>query len=640
VSYLHPVRLAFSGRFQADPSTVNNDVRHYDNASFKAQYQDYQSGDDADGWWNPSGSGAFRLKDCVVRQVWYGDGSGADDPAKDPAVGLAVLDSNDRTAGKIVDLDPQWQLASQLWGLRVRLTDLRGQDGAATWLASSYVANPFRDLWFSRVAGLRGDAAASAIFQSVLGELAWGRNPASRFIDELRAATQSRLLSIRLVTYAYKDDHAASGFTLGRLSGVIGPYLAGEPKSIVAGRRFAPANGNASPHNLMYFTGQMAPGGRLLVDLCNALPLDGTYQPQDLGPLTVGMLLDAQTAEGAAVTAANFAPIGAVPYQDPDWLLKSGGVAAFELTPDQIVHQSPGSFLPLALASQPPGQGAAQVEIRETPGGLFVGAEPFVLRIDSEPGKSVAAETTLYATAFGAPAAGAALQIGQTGQMDGLGGGYGANQPTAPIPPAGVPTAALTLPAALIADDAGRATLTLAATAPGAPRGYIDGQLYNVTYQQAGQTPSDLGPFEVVAIHLRDAYPVSDEPTWTADIAPMFLQFANLYPIMSRRLVRLSDPVSVYDNRALLSLAFSLPIEDPNYMPVTRDLSEGRRRTIVKWLARIDEDAGFQSLLAVARAAAAPALPTATPRAEPGVSEGGKTVFARALAASRASPGA
>src|SRR4051794_25419722 len=66
VSYLDNIRLAFSGRFQADISTVNNDVRHFDNASFVPQYQEFQTNVDANGWFNPTGSGAFRLIDCRI----------------------------------------------------------------------------------------------------------------------------------------------------------------------------------------------------------------------------------------------------------------------------------------------------------------------------------------------------------------------------------------------------------------------------------------------------------------------------------------------------------------------------------------------------------------------------------------------
>ena len=43
MSYLNNVRLIFSGTFQADISTVNNDVRHFDNGTFEPRFQDLQS---------------------------------------------------------------------------------------------------------------------------------------------------------------------------------------------------------------------------------------------------------------------------------------------------------------------------------------------------------------------------------------------------------------------------------------------------------------------------------------------------------------------------------------------------------------------------------------------------------------------
>ncbi|UJB32655.1 hypothetical protein [Chromobacterium sp. Beijing] len=42
MSYLQFPRLAFSGQFQSDVSTVNNDPRHYDNATFEPRFQEYQ----------------------------------------------------------------------------------------------------------------------------------------------------------------------------------------------------------------------------------------------------------------------------------------------------------------------------------------------------------------------------------------------------------------------------------------------------------------------------------------------------------------------------------------------------------------------------------------------------------------------
>src|SRR6202043_3294857 len=86
------------------------------------------------------------------------------------------------------------------------------------------------------------------------------------------------------------------------------------------------------------------------------------------------------------------------------------------------------------------------------------------------------------------------------------------------------------------------------------------------------------------------AYAVPAKAAWIPDIAPIFTQYGNLYPIMSQRLVDLSNPEAVKRNLKILQLAFSLEIDDPNYMPVTRDLSAGKRTAIQRWLDRIDKD--------------------------------------------------
>jgi hypothetical protein len=77
---------------------------------------------------------------------------------------------------------------------------------------------------------------------------------------------------------------------------------------------------------------------------------------------------------------------------------------------------------------------------------------------------------------------------------------------------------------------------------------------------------------------------VPDKPTWYQDIQPLFTQYGNLYPIMSQFVVDLNDYDSVVQRLSILQLAFSLPIRDPNHMPVTRDLGAGDRDTILKWL--------------------------------------------------------
>ena len=235
MSYLDNIRLVFTGKFQADVSTVNNDVRHFDNATFQPVFQKFMTGPSWNGWWNPTGSGAFRLINCSIVMVGYGDGTTATD---DAAVGLRVAASENHTSGKIVDIDPQWQLASALWGLDVRLTD--GKEPG--FFSGHYRPHAFRDLWFGRMLNANGspgggDGAASATFQSVLENVAWaGDLKGSRVLAELKdAATDG--LSIRLTTFSYIDQNPnGPDFTLGTVSGVIGPQRAGEPESFEIGR--------------------------------------------------------------------------------------------------------------------------------------------------------------------------------------------------------------------------------------------------------------------------------------------------------------------------------------------------------------------------------------------------------------------
>jgi hypothetical protein len=148
----------------------------------------------------------------------------------------------------------------------------------------------------------------------------------------------------------------------------------------------------------------------------------------------------------------------------------------------------------------------------------------------------------------------------------------------------------------------------------------------------------------VIAVHARNAYAAPAKPAWMPDIAPIFTQYGNLYPIMSQRLVDLSNPESVKRNLRILQLVFSLDIDDPNYMPVTRDLSAGKRAAIQRWLDRLGKegDATFvggprerSELIAGAEVAAANVASAAAATE----ALDGKTVFARSLKSGRDAAG-
>ncbi|HEY4244698.1 MAG TPA: hypothetical protein VGM88_33015 [Kofleriaceae bacterium] len=589
---MHRVRMSFAGTFQADVSTVNNDVRHFDNATFQSSYQQPQDPTTGvmNGWWNPTGSGAFRLLDCRITQATLADGSPA--PASDPVYALAIAGSPDRSSGKLVDLDPQWQMASAIWGLDVRLTD--GHDPQV--LAGRFAPNAFRDLWFSRNVNQSGDRAASATFQSVLEGVQWSAAAAaSPALSALRAATTGGALSIRLTTFGYQDTSSDPRFTLGYVIGTIGPALPDEPQSFIRGRRFAPVSGFTSWCGLTYCSAQLD-GDRVFVDLSNALQSsDATGTPVDIGRLAIGVLRDPEIVENTPLGAAEFEELAEIPYRSKDWLRATGGIGAAMLTPAQLQL---AAAHPLALAVRAEvNPGAVGVDgalgivaIRETSGGLLVGAEPGVMRIDG----AASAAAQVYASRYGAPLTGAQVHVAQVGPVEQQGGsGPGPGQPTAPIPTIGIPIDAMTLPATVTTDAHGRAPLAIQ-TQPKlpSPRGYLDGQLYLIDYRLAGQSNQARQPFDYVVVHVRDPFVAPPAPTWIPDIQPILTQYANLYPIMSQ-LVNLASPADLQRHASLLKLAFSLELSDPNYMPVTRDLSEPKRKMIVAWLDRLATDTTF-----------------------------------------------
>jgi hypothetical protein len=590
MAFLNPVRLVFAGRFQADVSTVNNDVRHYDDAEFRPNFQELGTKANPNGWWNPTGSGAYRFVGCRVTGAGYADGTWVSEPASDPVIGATIGGAADRTAGKLVDIDPQWQLASAPWGLAVRLLS-----GTTELLGGEYKSNAFRDLWFSRNVNAQADSAASSTFQSVLEGVVFDESALarSRALRELREATFGDRLSIRLSTFGYDGNAASPNFTLGTMVGTIGPYLEGEPESFVFGRRFAPASGFQSyGAGITYFSGLLDGASRtLLLDLSNALQIsDARGEPVDIGELSVGVLTDDSVVENTPVTADNLVPLGAIPYRDAGWLAATGGVVALRLSQEQY---DLAAEHPLALVYDAPfnpggtgeGNGHGVVAIRETVGGLFAGAEPAVHRIDAG-GES---EVTFWASRYGAPLDGQQVLLRQVGPVPDQGAGTSSPDVNdIPIPDMGTPMEALTVPDS-VTTASGRGAVVLRAGDPGNPRKYLDGQVYLVDYRLPGQSNTSRQPFDFVVVHVRDAYDVPEHPTWERDVKPILTQYGNLYPVMSKGFIDLGDRAAVLANRDLLSLSFSRPMTDPNHMPVTRDLSDPKRQMLLAWLANPDE---------------------------------------------------
>ncbi|MDO7874758.1 hypothetical protein Q5H93_08440 [Hymenobacter sp. ASUV-10] len=622
MSYLNGLRLHFAGRFQAAPSTVNNDITHFNNATFKPSYQQPQDASGPNGWWNPGGGAEWRLLGCTVTGAWMGGGQAANG---DPILGCVVADSDRRAPAKIVDLDPQQQMVSQIWGLEVRICTAAG----ALLLRGQYEPTGFTDIW-DRSHNGGGDSGASSMYQSVLTNLEWGDLRASPFMQALQAtaAGPDGRLSIKFNVDGYNMNPTSPEFTRGRIVGTIGPATVDEPKHFVPGRQFVPeaalGSGFFTPTTgLGFCVAQVDTADSCIyLDLGNAVP---TTVPG--GP----MLNQGQLQLVAWVQPDNqnpfFQNIGdPIDYMSPDWYARTAGVvmlpATRALTADELSAVQ-NNQLGLLLTN-----GNTRQLTPESPQGLYVRADTFVFRLDA----GQTATLDLWATQFGQPLPAAQGPILLQLDPSQLQGGPGE-------PAVATPTTALTFPAQVQTDANGRATVQVQANDLSSPRDYIDGQVYGLraSLPAIGYDLTDypLGQWNFVSLLVFDPYTPKEPVTWYDDLQPIFQQYANLYPIMSRFL-NLADPQAVWANRELLLMAFGLPITDANTMPVTRDLSGPKRAAILRWLGQSELQMGQPPMtepqpqaLAETAAPTVAGPPAAAPAGAPtGAPRGGKTAAA------------
>lgn len=583
MSYLsQSLRLHFAGRFQATVSTVNNDITHFNNATFQPSDQLRQTDTAANGWWNPDGDGVWRLLGCAITSAFMSDGSAV--AATDPILTLSVADSDDSAPAKIVDLDPQQQMVSTIYGLQVRLADSAGN----TVMRGKFDPAAFIDLWGKMSASPGGDMAYGAMWQSVVTVTEWGDVSGSPFLLALQASANANgsLLSMKFNVDSYSmtwptdggDPTAGNQFCRGRIVGTIGPATTTEPRHFVLGRQLMPFLGDSSGNPFVSFCPAVVDTTANVVrlDLGNSLMMGATGDADDIGALT---LVVSPAAGGAPQT------IGAISYTAPGWYTRTAGVVEVPIPATGLTLDLSSNPIGLTVGNAGPNAGVATGEpmpvLSNTgttiaPGGLYVRADLFVFRLS--PGQKQ--DVTFYATQYGQPYGTQAIQIKRSNR--GL-------QRSPGQPKVGTPDTGLIAADTITTNPQGVATLTLTGGDPQNARGYIDGQLYALHYSLASQAtgdpqnpyPADSNNF--VSILVFDKFTPDNPVTWYGCLQPIFQQYANLYPVMAR-FVDLGNYDQVKSYARMLYLAFSLPDDDANAMPVTRDLSPAKRAAILTWL--------------------------------------------------------
>jgi hypothetical protein len=637
MSYLNALRLHFAGQFQANVSTVNNDPAHFHNRTFKASYQNLQGpGQPPNGWFNPQGDAAFRLLGCKVTSAFTSAGQVK---AGDPVLQCLVTDSDSRAPAKLVDLDSEQQLVSEIWGLQVRIADGQGR----TLMSGDFEPAAFIDLWDrAKNASQGGDANGGAMYQSVLRSLQWGDLGNSSFLLALKKeADASGLLSIKFNVDGINMKFASPDFMCGRLVGTIGPAASNEPHHLVVGRQFMATPGpNANFFNpagsINFCVARVDTDAKcIFLDLGNALP---TVTPgsalANLGDLTLSVI---DPAAKPGHPAGRAIQLSTIPAKGPGGYTAAGwyeGGAGIVVLPLDVSDGSSISHCPLVIS------GDFGVSIAEWSSGQFVRADTFVYRMSPNDKSDV----YVYAMQWGKPLANASLgfQLDPSQLQPTF---VGPNQPYVEDgPPVATPPDVLKVggnpfngktPPTVTTDIHGKATLTVTAGDPLDARLFgkdygIDGQVYGLrpylTYLADSSskplvvTLSPVNQWNFISFLVWSGFAPGTPVTWH-DVAPVFQQYANLYPAMSRFL-DLGNYYSVVANAHLLQLAFGLDPSDPNSMPVTRDLSPAKRKAILSWLADADHPMGQLDHAPEA------SPPIATPHPAASALQGGKSAAA------------
>lgn len=628
MSYLNVPRLHFSGRFQADPSTVNNNDSNYDpTVQLSNEPPDSTlSIDNTSVYWNPNGTHNWKFVDCTVRGAADDNGpfNSANNTNNDPIIGAQVISAG-RYPAKIVDLDPDNQAVSQIFGLQLQVSIPNPAHPAAPLASFTATLPPtaFGDLW-NRAANVPpnsiGSPTMSAVFQAVLTNVTW-TNPSptvSPLLTALQAASSpSNTLSIRFVVDSHQVDSTQSNFTFGRIVGTIGPALTGEaPRSTP--RRLAPLVTSLPAGTPPIFTSYGPAGAAwdarrkvLTLDLGDCVPTVWSAPPTNGGP----SIPDAgwPFAPGATYQLTIPGPgAGPTPYYVG---IKSGrpihpglgapsvlGTIAFTMSTyldyAGIVEIPVQPALASSLLSQPLSLTDVTNSALPVPAakedllGRYVDVDVPFFRLN--PGDTGA--VTLWATRYGQPWNGANLDVAL------LPAGHASNGPTvapflwqnsSPQGALGLSTASNPVPASsatVTTASNGTGVLTLTASDPGKPRMYPDGQagpdgqVYWITGSWASFGQIFLYSGAPINVLVFSSHTMPAAPTWTNDVGPILSNYARMYPYMMS-IIDLGNYPTVKQNASAIQKVLNLPPENPHHMPIVRDLSGDKLAMINQWFA-------------------------------------------------------
>jgi hypothetical protein len=632
MSYLDLPRLHFSGLFYAGPNTINNVTENY---TPSVQIEDSAGQYLPVAGWNANGVAQWWLEEC---SVWSGvDPAGHAITSGDPVIGAAVETPSPKTPktapnegfldiAKMVDLDPDQQGRSELYGIRLFVT----LPGGAGFTGQLTVPN-LRQL-NPRIPVSGGSWTAVGSWMGVLQNVSWIRDVSgSALLSSLKASAGAGI-SVKLTVDLHQNNprnQFTSGdlFCYGRILGVIGPALAGELAQVVPGRCLVapPApRPESAPVESAVSRRSAVPAREAAAAKAESIGLRRSVSSAlEAGPLAVpvspwnpafavlrkagsqasvhvdiggSILLTVQTSSGRPVATGEFEvsqgiSVGVINSSTNVFQAFANGNLSFTPQYQQLASMSKNCVLvknsgvftvPLTASEASLANGSplaitvnGQLVLSEPATGLWMDVSPSTERLETNGSATAQVMVRKFGTPFASqqpPVTPQVLVFEWEQQGDGSW--------NASLNPS------TDLQVTVGATDAnGLATVTTRPaiqtfTVP-AIRQPLDSQVYYIDLVDAQQNPIGDGG-ATLSVLLWRPYQAPAQPGWQ-DVAAIFGAYARLYPGMKARM-DISDQPTVKSSAADIRDRMLSPITDPAHMPVTRDLSPSKVKMIVTWL--------------------------------------------------------
>ena len=590
-------RITFAGQFRADTSTVNNAFANYNDL--------FLPNVTINPGWNKNGTGEFSFFDCTITSVTYKNGTVS---YTDPLVNQSIIVNPYGPQPKLVDLDPECQNKSTIFGMQFGLSLDNDEIGFLGNWQPSVIA---QDMWsrsscLSRLNQILFEIShwLGSKGTTKVKNITWGNINFSEALYQLHEASKGKELSVGQSYFFYTrsyPEYFYRNFTLGYVVGAIGVAEENEPLNFAGERLISFEKVNQTDisfsegitcHNPKAFKMYKAPfevyenEQRVTVDFGNSLSMNEYATFHKLSRLYLGFV-----ASSGCIKV-----IAKVPYLERGWLWKTAGIVDVTVTTDDLSKLISAELVVVRKAANStyttcPGSldlsESRFVEILLKESAYYIRPwEDYVYRLSNNQSQSV----KLYVTHFGKPSPNTQVTLRSA-------------NPWA-VPESGIRVDSMST----TTDSNGLAEFTFTGGYVPYPRNssdhdqplYVDGQVYRFLYYVApvgelcpNEAYSEFVDFEYtfatcvneISFHLWSDLNYEPPFTWVDHVAPIFQKYYVLFPIMSNILnLSLYSDVIKAQNIQLLNFSMRLDFTHPSYMPVTRDLSPITVEMILDWL--------------------------------------------------------